>query len=98
MPIGVAQGKVITVVAQFFDSAGVPVLPPVGAVLLNVSYKPAVGGSSIVSSLFMSPVGESWKVNWSSSAAALGQAVLSFTAGSVTLSPPDPILLINQNT
>lgn len=98
MPIGVAQGSRVEVVAQFSDAKGNSSVPPPPLVFLDIAYTDAVLGSTAAVSINMRPIGASFIAAWNSSAAAIGQAVLSFTIGPVTLSPPDPILLINRNT
>lgn len=98
MPIGVAQGSRVELITQFFDSKGVPTVPPAVAVFAQITYTDAVSALAASATIGMQPIGASFIAAWNSSAAAIGQAVVSFQAGTVTLSPPDPTLLINGNT
>jgi hypothetical protein len=98
VPIGVDFGDVVKITAQFTDPFGGHQIPQGLAVLLNISYFPIGGGSSTTAVMPMLPVGYTWFATWNSAAAAYGRAMVSFTVGSTTLLPPDPILLINRNT
>lgn len=97
MPIGVPQGQAIEIVVQFSDTLANPVLPPPQAVSLNIAYT-AINGSTAAAILAMSQLGFGYTAIWNSSVSQIGTAVVSFTVGPTTLSPPDPLLRITLNT
>lgn len=97
MPIGVPYGSRVEIAAQFFDVNGAPTVPPSAAVFLKIAYNDLNFGPTTFSTNML-PIGETFIAAWNSSAASFGQAVISFLVGIQTLSPPDPILLINRNS
>lgn len=96
MPIGVPQGSLVELTAQFYDANGNVLTPPPIAVTLNVAYT-QTNGQPTVSQVAAVQIGYTYAATWNSGGAAFGQAVVSWTVGVTTLSPPDPLLFVNGN-
>lgn len=91
MPFNVKQGLIADFAVAFTDASGNIATPP--AATLTITYT-AVSGSTAKAVISMTPYGKEFTATWYSSAATIGQALITVSSPSGVASIPDPVLRI----